>query len=386
MPVRIILNIARAFGMIACLLGVELVWGQAAPAQKPVMAEDVFKNVQVLRGIPIDEFMDTMGFISASTGLNCIDCHTEEAGSSWPKYADDTALKQTTRRMILMVNRINSTDFGGRRAVTCYSCHRVSTRPEVIPNLAAQYSVTEKEPDEILEQASGQPAPDQILDKYIQSLGGAERLAKLASFTAKGTYDGYETSLQKVAVEVYAKAPGQRQIIAHTLDGDVVSVTDGRLAWSAAGAILKPLPVIELTGGELEAAKFDAVLAFPARIKQSLTDWRVGEPVTIDDRDIQVVQGTSSVRTPVKLYFDPQSGLLVRLVRYIDTRIGFSPMQIDYSDYREVAGVKMPFRWIVTWVDNKSTIELSEIRPNVSIDATRFAKPAPPVPPKPVTR
>ena len=50
---------------------------------------------------------------------------------------------------------------------------------------------------------------------------------------------------------------------------------------------------------------------------------------------------------------------------------------MDYSDYREVAGVKMPFKWTVTWLDGQSTYELTSVQPNAAIDASRFAKPAP---------
>jgi hypothetical protein len=85
------------------------------------------------------------------------------------------------------------------------------------------------------------------------------------------------------------------------------------------------------------------------------------------------------------LYFDPQSGLLVRQVRFTESSLGLNPTQIDYADYREVSGVKMPFRWTVTWVDGRSTIVLSEVRPNVTIDAARFAKPSPPSPPRTAT-
>ena len=87
------------------------------------------------------------------------------------------------------------------------------------------------------------------------------------------------------------------------------------------------------------------------------------------------MQGTNPRQPPVKLYFDQNSGLLVRLVRYSETAIGRVPTQIDYSDYRDVAGIKMPFRWTVTWTDNQAFIELSEVRPNVPIDAGRFARP-----------
>ena len=107
---------------------------------------------------------------------------------------------------------------------------------------------------------------------------------------------------------------------------------------------------------------------------------RAGFPTTIDDRDVQVIEGTTARNVPVKLYFDPESGLLVRQVRYIDTPVGFNPTQIDYSDYRDVSGIKVPFRWTVTWLDGRSTYELSELRANVPVDAARFAKPAQPQP------
>ena len=77
------------------------VWtaGQA-PAGRAPLAEEVFKNVQVLKGIPVDEFMGTMGFFSASLGLNCTDCHVDESGGNWAKYADDNDLKRTARRRL----------------------------------------------------------------------------------------------------------------------------------------------------------------------------------------------------------------------------------------------------------------------------------------------
>src|SRR6266436_8962363 len=128
--------VAAASAYVLC---VGLASAQAGSGQKPQMAEDVFKNIQVLKGISVDEFMATMGFFAASLGLNCTDCHISESSGDWARYADDTTLKRTTRRMIQMVNTINAGNFGGRRAVTCYSCHRGTTRPKVIPSLAEQY-------------------------------------------------------------------------------------------------------------------------------------------------------------------------------------------------------------------------------------------------------
>ena len=284
--------------------------------------------------------------------------------------------------MILMAESLNRASFGGKRMVTCWTCHRGTRSPRVIPDLSIQYSdMIEGEPDEILAQTSGGPSLDQILNKYIEALGGAQRLSNLTSFAGKGTYTGYDTAFQKVPVDVLAKAPDQRATISHMPDGDSISTFDGRSGWLAAPETLRPMPLIELTGGDLDGAKVDAELSFPARIKQTLTDWRVGYPEMIDNKEVQVLQGRlTQGGLPIKLYFDSASGLLLRLVHYTNSLVGVNPTQIDYSDYRDVSGVKLPYRWVVTWTDGRSTIELSELRANVPIDATKFAKPTPTTP------
>src|SRR5215510_3022620 len=136
---------------MVCLLSVAVTRAQTAPAaDAPLMAEQVFKNVQVLKGIPVSEFMGTMGFIAASLSMNCTDCHVSDSSGSWARYADDTPVKQMTRRMIVMVNTINRMNFGSARMVTCYTCHRGSQRPKVTPSLAEQYGAPPpQDPDEI---------------------------------------------------------------------------------------------------------------------------------------------------------------------------------------------------------------------------------------------
>jgi len=100
---------------------------------------------------------------------------------------------------------------------------------------------------------------------------------------------------------------------------------------------------------------------------------------------VAVVQGTANGgRSSVKMYFDKQSGFLVRQVRYAYTIIGRVPTQVDYSDYRDVAGagVKLPFHVITTWTDGRSDVLLTSAQANVAIDAAKFNQPAPPAPPK----
>lgn len=372
----------RSTAMIIAFMGAVVVVarGQAGQQQpRPQMAEEVFKNVQVLKGIPVDEFMDTMGMFSAALSLNCIDCHTAESVGTWDRFADETPLKQTARRMVQMVNELNRANFKGVRSVTCYTCHHGDLRPRMVPNLAAQYATPVEDPNEIeVFRLPGGPSADQVFEKYLQALGGPQRVAGLTSFAGKGTYIGFETEQTKVPVEVFAKAPLQRATVVHMTVGDKVTLYDGRAAWIAGSD--KPIPLMPLTGGNLDGAKIDALVAFPAQIKQAFSQWQVGA-TAIDDREVHVLRGTNPRQPPVNFYFD-ESGLLVRVVRFVDTAVGRVPTQIDYSDYREVSGVKMPFKWTVTWTNGQSTTELSEMQGNVSIDAARFARPAPARPPK----
>ena len=371
-------NIIAMTLVLVSPLGLALARGQVAP-EKPLISQDVFKDVQVLRGIPVDQFMSTMGFFSASLGMSCEDCHSAD-DRSWEGFAADSARKRVTRRMMTMVQAINKDSFGGRQLVTCYSCHRGADRPRVTPDLAALYGdLPPPDPNATVPQAPGAPSADQILDRYIQALGGAERLAKLTSFSAAGTSVGYGPESQKRPVEIFAKAPDQRTTLVRTSNGDSTATYDGRAGWIAAP--LRPVAVLTLSGQELDGAKLDAQLSFPGQIKQAAGKWRVGFPTLIDDREVDVVQGVTAGGTVVTLYFDKESGLLSRVVRYSDSPVGKIPTQIDYADYRDVSGVKMPFRFTVTWLDGLDTVELSEVRPNVSIDAARFARPRASTPP-----
>src|SRR5437660_12193879 len=129
--------ILRAIGTtVVCLWGSRLADGQASPEQKPLMAEEIFKNVRVLKGIPVDEFMSTMGVFSAALGMSCEDCHAAN-DSKWANFALDTSpRKQMARRMIRMVTTINKDNFGGRQMITCWTCHRGINSPKITPNLA----------------------------------------------------------------------------------------------------------------------------------------------------------------------------------------------------------------------------------------------------------
>ena len=378
------MTVAGVFALTTAVwvTGVVLGAGQATPAPaaaRPVLAEEVFTNIQVLKGVPADEFMGSMGFISNALAVNCTYCHLGEGGGGWAEYAKDNPKKQMARQMIVMVNTINKTNFGGRRVVTCVTCHNGANVPATIRKLDTVYGTpTTDEPLNITRQAPGSPSADQILDKYLQAVGGAERLRALTSWVAKGTYLGYGDA-EPVPLEIYAKTPDQRTQIVRTLSGLSTTTFDGRNGWFAAPDAETPLPLRALAGGELEGARLDAQLSFPAGVKQVLATWQGSIPATLgDDRDVYVIQGTTASGLPVKLYFDFESGLLVRQIRFVEALLGRNMIQVDYDDYREVAGVKMPFKWTWAWQSGQGRIELSDVQANVPVDAARFARPAAP--------
>ncbi len=359
--------------VVVFLLGAASTAGQSGSGQKPKMSEEVFKNVQVLKGIPVDEFMDTMGMFAASLGYDCASCHDQEISSNREAFAVTTPSIQRARQMILMMNTLNRANFGGEQRVTCFTCHRGSYKPEIVPNLALQYGELTDDPNAMIILPSRGASVAPVFEKYIQALGGAERLAKLTSFVAKGTYTGFTTSGAGVPVEIFAKAPNQRSQVIHMPEGNSNKSYDRQNCRDAEK--WRPLPLMPLTGGNLDGAKLDALMSFPAQIQKAFSQWQVTS-TTIGDHKIQVLQGTNAGQLPVNLYFD-DSGLLVRLVRWNKVAVGTVPTQIEYSDYREVAGVKIPFLTVVTWTDGQDTFELSDIQPNVPIDAGKFATPAP---------
>jgi outer membrane lipoprotein-sorting protein len=381
-------NRISAAMLVGCLAG------GIATAQAPAagqLAEQRFKNVQILKGLSVQEFMETMGFISSATNMTCTICHGNDSAGNWDKYADDPPMKKTARKMMLMADALNKTYFGGARRVTCYTCHRNAAEPKVTPNLAEQYaSPPTEDPEDIRVQAPGVPLPDQILDKYLQAIGGAQKAATLTSFVIKGKYQGYDDP-DPSPVEIYAKAPGQFAQFNNGPAGDRVTVDDGGSAWTAQAETESPVPVVTLGGGDLQGLNFEAQLYFPSRIKQLLTNLRVGFPVSgtlsilpdragsgIDDRQLLVMQGTTTVGgQKVRLYFEQESGLLVRMVRYTNLPYGFITTEMDYADYRDVGGLKMPFRITKTWVDGRSIVQVDSLQVNVPIDASKFNKPAP---------
>jgi len=341
-------------------------------------AGEAFKNVttSTLKELSVDDFIASMGLISANLGLDCADCHPN-AGTDRADFVIDTPRKVTARRMVEMVAGINRTNFGGVQRVTCWTCHHGRITPSTTISLDAWYEAPNIELDDTVRQESGQPTADQVLDKYIQALGGAQRLAGLTSVVATGNALGYGDLGGNADFTMLAKSPNQRATLITYKDTQrpaSIWAFDGRTGWIKTPRGL--LGEYELIGSELDGARLEAQLSFPGQIKQALTNWRGAAIRSIGDRDFVVVQGSGPRGFLATLYFDPASGLLSRMVRYGPSPIGRMPTQIDYSDYRDVGGIKFPFEYKFMWLDGRYTAKLNKIETNVAIDATKFGRPS----------
>jgi photosynthetic reaction center cytochrome c subunit len=380
-------NVELALAMIA-LLAAMVVVTRVAKAQSaggsqaathaagPKKAEEQFKNIQVLKGIPADQLIPAMQFITASLGVECEFCHVQGAFEK-----DDKKPKQTARKMMEMMFAINKDNFEGHREVTCYSCHRGSTNPVGTPLVMADEPKPAMDAGEARSQeksagAEGKetgPAADQLLDKYLQAVGGAAAIDKITSRVMKGAITFGD---RNVPIDIYSKDPDKRISFTHTPDGDSVTAFDGHEGWLG----FPKRPAREMHGSEIDAAAMDADLHFAAHLKAMFTETQVRGMEKIDGHDTYLVIGQREGRPPLRLYFDKQSGLLVRLVRYGETPLGRLPTQIDYADYREASGVKIPYRWTLARPGGRFTIQVSQVKDNVPVDDSKFAKP--PAPPE----
>jgi photosynthetic reaction center cytochrome c subunit len=335
----------------------------ADTAQKK--AEEVFKNIRRLKGVPAEQLISSMEFISSSLGVECTFCHVE---GHFEK--DDKKPKQTARDMMQMMLALNKNSFEGRREVTCYSCHRGARNPVDTPivdaemgaNAGAANSKTQGVPTNL-------PTASQLLENYIGAMGGGAAIDGITSRIVKGSvkFRGQSTSL-----EIFTKAPNKQAVVRHYREGDSVTVFDGHAAWfSTPGR-----PARELHGRDLDAAELDADLQFPLHIQQYYSELHVEYPEKVGERESYVLLCVREGQPPAKLYFDAQSSLLVRVVRLKESALGANPEQIDYSDYRDVNGVLVPFRITISEPRSSSTIQIDEVQENVPVDDAEFSRPS----------
>ncbi len=336
---------------------------QSAPNET---AEHAYKNVQVLNSIPANQLIPAMQFISSSLGAECAFCHVEGHFDS-----DEKKPKQTARKMIQMVTAINRDNFENQRQVTCSTCHHGQRLPVAIPEISEK-PLAPPVPGIREDQSQPNfPGASELIAKYVKALGSREALLRLSSrtITATATFAGRE-----FPATIYDKTPYKRAVIVHLPGGDNVTSFDGQHGWvQSPGRPPHDMPV-----SEIEGAKMDADLQFPLHLKEMFPALKPAPTLTIGNQDTyQLIAEDSRNQPRLRLYFDQQTGLLRRLIRYSDSPLGLNPARVDYEDYRPVDGVQVPFRMTFSRPSGQFTIQATRVDQGTVIDDAKFAKPAP---------
>jgi photosynthetic reaction center cytochrome c subunit len=329
------------------------------PAQeKP--AEQVYRNIQALKGVPASQLQQVMALFTGSLGVKCNYCHTN------PFDKDDKPAKQTARRMINMVFELNRGNFGGRDAITCNTCHRGQPKPDTV--LALGRNLFLPQPASPGPEAS-MPTVDQILERYVKALGGRELLEKFTTRVSRGSRVGADGVL--VPEEVYQKAPNKLLVITRYPEAALTARFTGQRAW--AGDKDKDNEII---GEELAELTREGTFYKEISLKELYSSMNPAGKSTIAEKEAYVIEASSRSGNPERLYFDTQSGLLIRRYRESKTVLGPFPLQVDFEDYQVVDGIKLPLtiRWSMpgrVWGRR-----IAEVKHNVAIEDGQFNPPA----------
>jgi Photosynthetic reaction centre cytochrome C subunit len=338
----------------------------AAPTQpedKP--AEQVYKNILVMKGMPASRLMSAMNRLTQSLGVDCSHCHVPDALDK-----DDKPAKQTARKMFEMVRTINATL--GVNRVTCYTCHRGQPQPASMPPTPANAaSKSELAPPEI-KPADAKANVDAILNQYIQALGGRAALERVTTRIKRGTL--VAQGGMKAPLEVYEKTPNKTFTIFRAPHGTNQMGFDGAIGWTKT----PEQGLREEAGQQLDFIRSEAEFYKELKLKERYSKMTLLGLAQLENREAYVIEAAPPHGQPEKLYFDRQTGLLVRMDIVPDLGQAKMQMQAYFEDYRVVDGVKLPFairraRPGFTW-----TYQFDEIKLNAPLDDSRFNKPAAP--------
>jgi|SRR5712691_6575625 len=364
--------------MTAAVLGLVLAIGFA---QKPVAAqssdqkvEQAFKNIKALNGQPADMLNPTMVFFEASLGVGCPFCHDDDANK---RDIDSKPQKLIARQMIEMVNSVNKTTFHGARQVTCFTCHQGRSTPIGVPNVTNSPLPPALGEDYI---ASLPPPPavpaavtvNQVIDKYVAALGNVQQVASLdAVGTVTQRRPGRDFPSQQI--EIFSKAPGMGLTVTHAGQNDNLLSYGATAGWARAGQTAPR----DLRKAEADGAMLEDPYNLPAHLKQMLLEPKMDRPERIrGGRDVYVITAKTRNLPKVQAYFEKETGMLARLVYYNDTVFGQYPTQIEYRDYRDVGGRKVPYQWVISQTRNREFTYAMQTVKAAAIDDVKFAKPS----------
>lgn len=398
-----------------------------ASAQGEKTVEQVRKNIQVLKGLPDSQLIPVMNLMSTSLGVQCTYCHVrvqdpQTGRNDFAFEKDDKEEKQTARKMIQMVVSLNSANrniLGG--GISCYTCHAGRAHPINVPALPIAPPQQRREggpgtggPGGGVPGAGGsggapnaggpsgapaggpgqggganrqagpggqsgpggqtaaaRPTAEQILSKYIQAVGGQAAADKVKSLALIGTVEGPPG--RNAPVEIIVAVPDKMFMTQTTQQGTMSRALNGTTGWAKTGDNVRDLNPGEITQGQRIMRTLD-IIKVSATPTQGM---RFGGVAKVGDRDANILRAQLPDGSIERLFFDAETGLLLRRIVITNTMIGPLPEQVDYEDYRDVNGVKIPFTVrISTVTPTANTVaKFTDIKTSATVDETKFKKP-----------
>jgi photosynthetic reaction center cytochrome c subunit len=358
--------------------------------EKTVAQAGLQKNIKVLGDLPESQLFPVMLYFAASMGRNCDICHVNNNGQ-WDFTADTKPEKNTAREMIKMVLDTNKNFFKGNTEVGCYTCHRGRTSPQGVPTLplpipspptnqgaprpggiAPGGAATPGQPQASPSPRPSPPSGDEIINKYITAIGGQAAIDKIKTRTMKGSM--VAANGQTLTYEIDQVAPDKAYDIFTSRAGTMERGINGDLGW-----VKNPQGVQEITGQQLTGLRASLQIFRNLKLKEQYPRMRFGGRDKVGDRDAIILNVATAENRPERLYFDVETGLLLRRITVLQTIVGIIPEQTDFQDYREVDGLKLPFIILLASVNNSnpiSTFKFDEIKLNLAIDDSKFKMPA----------
>lgn len=384
-------------------------------------AESYYKKIEAMKGVPAAEVHPAMEYITTALGVGCGYCHVIGKFD-----LDDKREKHVARSMIAMTMALNKTVFDGKREITCYTCHhglakagatfvfpgeKAPTDPtaaEIFPALSItnvanldSNMAPSKAPATVVSgpapMAKPAPAPvtmipsaEEVFAKYEQAVGGKALIDKLKVVTHKGNVDMLvpappvpqgappppPPAMGTVPAEWNVKSPAG--MISVEFPGRPAAAIgyDGKIGWTTT-------PNREETGDELRLVMETGEKIPALNFIEEHTSVKADATEKIGDRMAVRVVGTrkDGIAALDRVYFDLQSGLLLRSYTTMQSVLGAFPEETSYDDYRDVGGIKIPFQMTVASPEGNRTYKWSTVEANGPVDESKFSRPAPPPPP-----
>ena len=374
---RQVLGAKQEFAVLILFFAACVIWGRNAIAQstrtqeiEDQPAERVFHNIQVLKGMRAGDLQGAMSFIASSLGVDCDHCHRGEDFGQ-----DLTKEKSRAREMMRMVREINESAFRGENEVNCFTCHQGHQNPISLAPISLLAPTERKKEAPTAGPSAGGPLPavEEVLNHYVQALGGQAALDGVTSRIIRTAPLRQQNEDSKTVSITYQKAPTKVLVSKESPGYSSWVGFDGQRAW-AQDSLKSYWGILNIP--QRNSIMRESELYPGSRILKQYADVRVSRKEKIGDGEAYVVEGRSPEDTTEEFYFDAQSGLLLRRHILEQTVFGKFQMQEDFEDYRGIGGVKMAFvmKWSSpggAWGTRIST-KVLEVKQNEPIDDKRF--------------